>query len=463
MAIHLDKQKIILKDDKDGNPMKSRGSFMFPHQDVELPSSASINMTSTATKFNDAELTSGTLFVGMDTLQEDLDFYESKTPKMADDGKEEKNEQFFSLEEGSKAYNFFQKVVNAAQTWFSLFGWPEGPHSLSIPETIRRDVQKIQFYSSTSSSKKYARQNDFTKYNKTIYDVLLHLSGRMPPGINSSQSLPMDNPERITQLYLQHSSLLEFLNAQGGCISHVLPEFLLEPQDYKKWLEISSSSNTTPLSSCASKEKCSVIIDMDKFEDWSKRAWTDVFLQIYKVLVLSRVTPHCSSNAPHIHVKNTPKINPTFISSNIYSSSERILLSWLNTNYENIRHIIWENCQKDFVPSERWIVNFDKDLLDGLVLATQLAAYCPFLIKSHFVNMYTRPRRPEQYLHNCLIIINSLYEIGFDLNIQVGSFIAHILYIFYEFLFCLLLYNLPLFPNFKSKLKKFILFLKFGN
>ncbi|XP_058441727.1 cilia- and flagella-associated protein 47 isoform X2 [Marmota monax] len=418
LAIHLDKQKIILKDDKDGSPMKSRGSFMFPHQDVELPSSASINMTSTATKFNDAELTSGNLFVGMDTLQEDLDFDESKTPKRADDGKEEKNEQFFSLEEGSKAYNFFQKVVNAAQTWFSLFGWPEGPHSLSIPETIRRDVQKIQFYSSTSSSKKYARQNDFTKYNKTIYDVLLHLSGRMPPGINSSQSLPMDNPERITQLHLQHSSLLEFLNSQGGCISHVLPEFLLEPQDYKKWLEISSSSNTTPLSSCASKEKCSVIIDMDKFEDWSKRAWTDVFLQIYKVLVLSRVTPYCSSNAPHIHVKNTPIINPTFISSNIYSSSERILLSWLNTNYENTRHIIWENCQKDSVPSERWIVNFDKDLLDGLVLATQLAAYCPFLIKSHFVNMYTRPRRPEQYLHNCLIIINSLYEIGFDLNIQ---------------------------------------------
>lgn len=52
--------------------------------------------------------------------------------------KEEKNEQWFSPEEGTKAYVFFEKVVNAAQTWFSLFGWPEGPHSLSIPETIRR-------------------------------------------------------------------------------------------------------------------------------------------------------------------------------------------------------------------------------------------------------------------------------------------------------------------------------------
>lgn len=51
---------------------------------------------------------------------------------------EEKNEQWFAPEEGTKAYVFFEKVVNAAQTWFSLFGWPEGPHSLSIPETIRR-------------------------------------------------------------------------------------------------------------------------------------------------------------------------------------------------------------------------------------------------------------------------------------------------------------------------------------
>jgi hypothetical protein len=74
-----------------------------------------------------------------------------------------------------------------------------------------RDVQKIQFYSSTSSPKKYSRQSDFSKYNKTIYDVLLHLSGKMPPGISASQSLPVDDTERVLQLHLQHSSLLDFL------------------------------------------------------------------------------------------------------------------------------------------------------------------------------------------------------------------------------------------------------------
>lgn len=32
--------------------------------------------------------------------------------------------------------------------------------------------------------------------------------------------------------------LFFYFRAQGACISHVLPEFLLEPEDYKKWIEI---------------------------------------------------------------------------------------------------------------------------------------------------------------------------------------------------------------------------------
>ncbi|XP_063136439.1 cilia- and flagella-associated protein 47 isoform X2 [Rattus norvegicus] len=420
LAVHLDKQKVILKNDKEGNITKHRGSFLIPmvsHRDSKSFSTQLMKRGSFLPRFNDSEITCGNLFVGMEISHDHLDSDESITERLCAKylENEEKNQQFFAPEEGSKAFDYFQKVVNATQTWFSLFGWPEGPHSLSIPETIRRDVQKIQFYSSSSPPKKFSRQYDFSKYNKTIYDVILHLSGKLPPGINSNQSLPVDNVERVIQLHSQHASLLDFITAQGGCISHVLPEFLLEPRDYKKWLEITTSTKNTALSTL--KRNYSVNIDMDNFEAWSKRAWTDVFLQIYKVTVLSRVTPHCSTSVPVMHGENKSKLNPCFASSNIYSSSERILLSWLNTNYENQRTSIWKSHKSD-VPPERWIVNFDSDLLDGLVFATQLAAYCPFLIESYFINMYTRPKRPEQFLHNCLIIINSLREIGFDLNIQ---------------------------------------------
>ncbi|XP_063101752.1 cilia- and flagella-associated protein 47 isoform X3 [Cavia porcellus] len=420
LATYFDKQNIILKDDANGSSMKTRGSFLLPNLASTALTPASVKMAPTGTKLYHAQFKRENLFVGMEELPKHLNVDGSRKPNKANDGSlenEEKTEHFFSPKEGSMEHNFYLKVVNAAQTWFSLFGWPEGPHLLSIPETIRRDVQKIQFYSA-SSPKKFSRQNDFSKYNKTIYDVLLHLSGILPPGISSSQSLPVDDTERVIQLHFQYSSLLDFLNTQGGCISHIMPEFLLEPHDYKKWLEISSSTNIATVNSYTPKEKCPFIIDMNKFEDWSKRAWTDIFLQIYKVLILSRVAPQLSSAVPPINVQNNEKISPCFASSNIYSDSERILLSWLNTNYENTRQKIWGNCQNGAIPSERWIVNFDKDLLDGLVLATQLAAYCPFLIESHFVNMYTQPKLPEQYLHNCLIIINSFYELGLDMGIQ---------------------------------------------
>lgn len=64
----------------------------------------------------------------------------SEKPKKKGDksmGKEEENKKFCP-DPGTKAYDFIQKVVSAAETWFSLFGWPEGPHSLSVPESIRR-------------------------------------------------------------------------------------------------------------------------------------------------------------------------------------------------------------------------------------------------------------------------------------------------------------------------------------
>lgn len=48
---------------------------------------------------------------------------------------------------------------------------------------------------------------------------------------------------------------------------------------------LKSSTNIATVNSYTPKEKCPFIIDMNKFEDWSKRAWTDIFLQIYKVIL----------------------------------------------------------------------------------------------------------------------------------------------------------------------------------
>ena len=41
-----------------------------------------------------------------------------------------------------------------------------------------------------------------------------------------------------------------------------------------------------------------------------------------------------------------PTVNPDPLSSNIYSVAERILLAWMNHNYEHFRVAIWKDCPK---------------------------------------------------------------------------------------------------------------------
>uniref|UniRef100_UPI00358EA22D cilia- and flagella-associated protein 47-like n=1 Tax=Myxine glutinosa TaxID=7769 RepID=UPI00358EA22D len=72
-------------------------------------------------------------------------------------------------------------------------------------------------------------------------------------------------------------------------------------------------------------------------------------------------------------------------------------------------------------PSDRWIVNFDHDLADGLVLATAIAAYCPFLIASHLCKVLSRPENPEESFHNCLVIVGAMHSIAVGLDCLVSE------------------------------------------
>ena len=64
------------------------------------------------------------------------------------------------------------------------------------------------------------------------------------------------------------------------------------------------------------------------------------------------------------------------LARSVYSTEERVLLAWLSYHYESQRKVVWS----ENTPQTRWVISFDNDLLDGLVLATLLSAYCPFLV-----------------------------------------------------------------------------------
>ncbi|KFQ40162.1 Calponin homology domain-containing protein 2, partial [Mesitornis unicolor] len=309
---------------------------------------------------------------------------------------------------------FFQKTVTAVKNWFTLFGWSKGQNPISIPRSLRRDVCKVQM---SASKEKTFKQN---LGKDTVYDMLFHLSGLLLPGITESQSLPRDPVERMLQCHQQHSTLLAFLKSQGAYLPHVLPEFLLEPDDYKKWIEVQTTLKVDVKNSDIFSDKHLFILEDSIFETMSKRSWTDVLLQTYKVFVLPRVSSCNITDQFNLEsVQNMPRIESGPLSSNIYSPNERAILTWLNKHYEKNRKTVWKDCQKGEVPPMRWIVNFDRDLLDGLVLAAQLAAYCPYLIPTHFVRMYTNPRTPAELLHNCLILVNAMHAVSLAIDIKV--------------------------------------------
>lgn len=136
-----------------------------------------------------------------------------------------------------------------------------------------------------------------------------------------------------------------------------------------------------------------------------------------QVLVLCRVSE--SSLNTSLNQEDINEILPVSsqpLSSNIYSAWELRLLTWLNMHFQHTRKTAWGTVRThyylkcffsahlmhsnlllnpifsfiserqcvpwiaDVVPSARWIVNFDLDLADGLVLASLLASYCPYLV-----------------------------------------------------------------------------------
>ncbi|NXL22848.1 CFA47 protein, partial [Setophaga kirtlandii] len=172
---------------------------------------------------------------------------------------------------------FFQKTLNAVQSWFTLFGWSKGQNPISIPYSLRSDVCIVQL--TVAQEKNFKRRVD---KDKGFYEMLVHLNGQSIPGIAASQSLSTDPVERMFQLHWQHSELLSFLKRKGAYLPHIMPEFLLAPEDYELWSEVNTGLKVGRSSGKFSGRR-SFVLESRTFETMSKRAWTDVLLQMYKV------------------------------------------------------------------------------------------------------------------------------------------------------------------------------------
>ena len=74
---------------------------------------------------------------------------------------------------------------------------------------------------------------------------------------------------------------------QGACVASINPEYLMEPRDYHLWKQMQKQMKQDLLKQ-GDLEGANAInieeeLEDDVFEAVSKRAWTDILLQLFKV------------------------------------------------------------------------------------------------------------------------------------------------------------------------------------
>ncbi|KYN34233.1 Uncharacterized protein CXorf59 [Trachymyrmex septentrionalis] len=261
----------------------------------------------------------------------------------------------------------------------------------------------------------------------------------------SKQLLPENDIERINYVLQLCNKILDFLLSQGAYLVHVLPQFLLNYDDYLISIDIvqSNAQRKNLNTNCVSHKQLS----RQLFESRNKQYWLDVTLQTYKCLVLRgiheykfRMSPRPSrrftryrdsivststSSLPRqyeLHERAIENIVNSLsheLASDNRCSEEKFLLAWLGYHYEQQRVRDWMTDhrtimnpqEKQDVTEYRAITNFHYDLSDSLVLIAVTAAYCPFLIDECFDNLYICPRNKQEMLHNAICVVTAWRKI----------------------------------------------------
>lgn len=102
-----------------------------------------------------------------------------------------------------------------------------------------------------------------------------------------------------------------FYRTQGACVASVKPEYLMEPRDYKCWVqlqrEVEMKKNKSGHWETKPKTEEDEAIEDQLFEAVSKRAWTDILMQILKVglLVFLKDAAMGTRNYFHCRVNTT--------------------------------------------------------------------------------------------------------------------------------------------------------------
>ncbi|PSN38953.1 hypothetical protein C0J52_08941 [Blattella germanica] len=288
--------------------------------------------------------------------------------------------------------------------------------------------------------------------------------------------IPDVNEERIAYFHKLYSHLIDFLSNNGGCLAHVKPCYLLSYNDYVVYMNRdvvdpkNPSIKLVPCDSCINiyGSKSSENSDMSHYFDkstlklssykefmsYSKQYWLDLILQLHKVTVLSKITVdsirfkkhdiyvNLEMGSSQLQISNTrmslkeTESNPENErkcnleedeekdvrnkATNMYNQQESIILLWLEEKYKQQRITLSTSSQAmrpKGIPPLKEVTNFEADLSDGLVYAAVTAAYCPYLAKAFFNDLFPNPLSEEESFHNAIQVTKAWQAIKLGFTI----------------------------------------------
>jgi hypothetical protein len=196
----------------------------------------------------------------------------------------------------------------------------------------------------------------------------------------------------------QYEEVINFLKVNGAHLNTVRPEYLLQKDEYLKFLKLYPKDDNF-------KQKTVERI----FHYLSTESWATVFYQILRIYYLNRITPKNFKTLPGM-APSEAIVDAPMTKSNVYSVSETILLKWMSYHYNLINPM----------HGVRVLSNFDNDLSDSTVFAALIRSHYgdPPALKNFRNVVGTRdPRDDATLMTNARLIIQAIDEIGISTHV----------------------------------------------
>jgi len=248
---------------------------------------------------------------------------------------------------------------------------------------------------------------DFVESKGTrLVELIEFVSGKSVPGKNIKMGV--NKKEQAEQLVGQYEKILSHLKSYGALLNMVKPEFLLDLDNYRRivgGMESKVALLTRPTADSDQLVHWQSLCEEDKWLQVSTSVWYSVLFQVFKIFVLSRVTPRLFKSTPGLANDTDPDM--TLSGSNIYSVSENLLLKWLTINFQRA------------VPTLAYrLTNFHDDLRNGLAFYSVMVNHWPTL--ESFYSLLHKPCKLEtHYQENAQSVLDMMEALQLPFTISV--------------------------------------------